>query len=72
MKAATLTKDQVVITFNSSVLIICYSEGQFVIDLSVHLISYAEGHDLRVLFPISYSVGSSITDLHIPFSFSLC
>jgi len=62
-------KDQVVITFNSSVFIICYSEGQFVIDLSVLLISYAEGEDLPLLFPISYAVGSSITDLTFRFPF---
>ena len=69
MKAATLTEDQVAVTFNSSVLIICYSEGQFVIDLRVRLISYAEGHDLPVLFPISYAVGSSIIDLTFLFPF---
>ena len=66
MKATTSTKDQVVVTFNSSVSIIFYTEGQFVTDLRVFLISYAEGHfvvDLPVLFLISYAIGSSVTDL---------
>ena len=72
MRATTVAKDQVVLTFNSSVLIISYSEGQFVIDLLVLLITYAEGHfvtDLPVLFPISYAVGSSINDLTFLFPF---
>jgi hypothetical protein len=66
MKATALTKDQLVVTCNSSVLIISYTEGRFVIDLRVLLISYAEGHfvtDLPVLFPFSYAVGSSVTVL---------
>jgi hypothetical protein len=73
MKATTLTKNQVVVTFNSSVLIISYTEGQFVIDLRVILIFNAEDFfvtDLPVLFPISYAVGSSITVL--TFLFPIC